>query len=99
MILFFISFMTLHDCFELHFIFDMLLANIKFLIIIFTKNIHPYLMHSKAKHIPIKYHFLREQVTKNNAKLDYVFTKEKITNTFTKPLLSYPLSILDMNWK
>ena len=55
-------------------------------------------MHSKTKHIPIKYHFLREQVTKNNAKLDYVFTKEKITNTFTKPLLSDPLSILDMNW-
>ena len=32
-------------------------------------------MHSKTKHIPIKYHFVREQVAENNIKLEYVCTK------------------------
>lgn len=33
-------------------------------------------MHSETKNIPIKYHFvLREQVTKNNIKVEYVSTK------------------------
>ena len=44
------------------------------------------IMHSKAKHIPIKYHFVREQVAKNNIKLEYVCTKEQIVDIFTKPL-------------
>ena len=43
-------------------------------------------MHSKTKHIPIKFHFLREQVTKMNIKLEYIETKEKIADIFTKPL-------------
>ena len=43
-------------------------------------------MHSKTKHIPIKFHFLREQVTKKNIKLEYVETKEQIVDIFTKPL-------------
>jgi hypothetical protein len=33
------------------------------------------MMHSKMKNIPIKYHFLREQVTKKNIILVYVGTK------------------------
>ena len=32
-------------------------------------------MHSKTKHIPIKYHFLRDQVSENVVKLEYVNTK------------------------
>ena len=43
-------------------------------------------MHSKTKHIPIKFHFLREHVTKRNIKLEYVETKEQIVDIFTKPL-------------
>ena len=43
-------------------------------------------MHSKTKHIPIKFHFLREQVTEKNIKLEYIGTKEKIADIFTKPL-------------
>jgi hypothetical protein len=43
-------------------------------------------MHSKTKHIPIKFHFLREQVAEKNIKLEYVGTKEKIADIFTKPL-------------
>jgi hypothetical protein len=43
-------------------------------------------MHYKTKHIPIKYHFLREQVAKKNIKVDYVGTKEQVADIFTKPL-------------
>ena len=32
-------------------------------------------MHSKTKHIPIKYHFLRERVSQKVVKLEYVDTK------------------------
>ena len=43
-------------------------------------------MHSKRKHIPIKFHFLREHVINNNIRLEYVDTKEQIADIFTKPL-------------
>jgi hypothetical protein len=42
-------------------------------------------MHSKMKHIPIKYHFLQEQVVENNNRVEYVGTKEQVANIFTKP--------------
>jgi hypothetical protein len=48
-----------------------------------SKNL---VMHSKTKHIPIKYHFLREQVTEKNIKVEYVGTKEQVVDIFTKPL-------------
>jgi hypothetical protein len=43
-------------------------------------------MHSKTKNIPIKYHFLREQVAEKNIRVEYVGTKEKVVGVFTKPL-------------
>eukprot|EP00253_Pinus_taeda_P022133 PITA_22133 len=43
-------------------------------------------MHSKTKHIPIKYHFLREQVVEQKVKLEYVPSKEQVTDILTKPL-------------
>ena len=43
-------------------------------------------MHSKTKHIPIKYHFLLEQVAEQNIILEYINTKEQIVDIFTKPL-------------
>ena len=33
------------------------------------------IMHSKTKHIPIKYHYLREQVSQKYVKLEYIDTK------------------------
>jgi len=33
------------------------------------------IMHSKTKHIPIKYHFVKEQVAEKNIKLEYVGTR------------------------
>jgi hypothetical protein len=44
-------------------------------------------MHSKTKHIPIKYHFLQEQVAEKNIIVEYVGTKEQVSDIFTKPLL------------
>jgi hypothetical protein len=43
-------------------------------------------MHSKMKHIPIKYHFLWEQVAEKNIRVEYVGTKEKVVDIFIKPL-------------
>ena len=48
-----------------------------------SKNIVTY---SKAKHIPIKYHFLREWVLEKKIKLEYVPSKERVTEILTKPL-------------
>jgi hypothetical protein len=48
-----------------------------------SKNL---VMHSKTKHIPIKFHFLREQVSQKVVKVEYVDTKEHIADIFTKPL-------------
>jgi hypothetical protein len=36
------------------------------------------MMNSKTKHIPIKCHFLQEQVAKNNIRVEYVGTKEQV---------------------
>jgi hypothetical protein len=43
-------------------------------------------MHSKTKNIPIKYHFLWEQVAEKNIIVEYVDTKEQVADIFTKPL-------------
>jgi hypothetical protein len=43
-------------------------------------------MHSKTKHISIKYHMIREKVAKKEVRLEHVSTKEEIANIFTKPL-------------
>eukprot|EP00253_Pinus_taeda_P030538 PITA_30538 len=49
-----------------------------------SKNL---VMHSKTKRIPIKYHFLREQVLEQKVKLEYVPSKEQVADILTKPLL------------
>ena len=48
-----------------------------------SKNL---VMHSKTKHIAIKYNFLRELVQDKEVRLKYVNTKEQIVDIFTKPL-------------
>eukprot|EP00253_Pinus_taeda_P007117 PITA_07117 len=48
-----------------------------------SKNL---VMHSKTKNIPIKYHFLREQVLEQKVKLEYVPSKEKVADILTKSL-------------
>ena len=44
------------------------------------------MMHTKTKHIAIKYNYLREFVQYREVRLEYVNTKEKIVDIFTKPL-------------
>jgi len=48
-----------------------------------SKNL---VMHSKMKHILIKYHFIRKKVIEKNTKLEYIGTKEQIADIFAKPL-------------
>eukprot|EP00253_Pinus_taeda_P021368 PITA_21368 len=43
--------------------------------------------HSKSKHIPIKYHFVRQVITERGVSLEKVHTKENCANMFTKPVL------------
>jgi len=42
-------------------------------------------LHSKTKHISIKFNFLREQVNKNEVRLEFVSPKDQIADIFTKP--------------
>ena len=51
--------------------------------IIISKNL---VLHSKTKHIPIKYHFLKEQVAEKIVKMEHIPTKEQIADIFTTPL-------------
>ena len=46
-----------------------------------SKNL---VMHTKTKHIAMKYHYLRELVQDKEAKMEYANTKEKIIVIFTK---------------
>ena len=48
-----------------------------------SKNL---VINSKTKHIPIKYHFILEQVLEQKVKLEYVPSKEQVADILTKPL-------------
>ena len=50
--------------------------------------------HSKTKHIPIKYHFLREKVTNQIVQVHYIPTTEQIADIFTKPLPKTPFEYI-----
>ena len=43
-------------------------------------------MHTKTKHIAIKYRYLRDLVQNKEVRMEYVNTKEKIIYIFTKAL-------------
>lgn len=42
--------------------------------------------HGRSKHIETKYHFLRDQVSKEKIKLQHCGTDLQIADVFTKPL-------------
>ena len=62
------------------------------LVILYCDNISAinisknHVMHTKTKHFAIKYHCLRELVQDKEVKVEYVNTKEKIVDIFTKAL-------------
>ena len=43
-------------------------------------------LHSRTKHIDIKYHFIRDHVEKKDITLEYVATEEQLADIFTKAL-------------
>jgi hypothetical protein len=43
-------------------------------------------LHSRTKHIKVRYHFLRDNVEKANIDLIHVPTKTQLANILTKPL-------------
>eukprot|EP00253_Pinus_taeda_P031476 PITA_31476 len=43
--------------------------------------------HSKSKHIPSKYHFVRQVISERGVSLEKVHTKENCADMFTKPVL------------
>jgi hypothetical protein len=51
-------------------------------------------LHSKSKHIPIKYHFLREQVTNKIVQLNCIPSTKQIVDMFTKSLVATPFRYL-----
>ena len=42
-------------------------------------------MHAKTKHIAIKYHYVGELVEDKQVNIEYIHTKEKIADIFSKP--------------
>jgi hypothetical protein len=53
-----------------------------------------HVLHSKTKHIPIKYHFLKEKVTNRVVQLNYIPSTEQIADIFTKLLATAPFGYL-----
>jgi hypothetical protein len=43
-------------------------------------------LHSKTKHIEVRYHFLRDNVEKGKITLIHIPTHDQLTDIFTKPL-------------
>jgi hypothetical protein len=43
-------------------------------------------LHSKTKHIEVRYHFLRDNVEKGNIDLIHVPAEKQLVNIITKPL-------------
>ena len=51
-------------------------------------------LHSGAKHIEIKHHFLRDHVEKGTMELEFVHTDNQFANIFTKPITEERLILL-----
>ena len=53
-------------------------------VISLSKNI---ILHSRAKHIEIKHHFIRDHVQKGHVDLHFILTNDQLANIFTEPLV------------
>ncbi|GJZ24705.1 hypothetical protein Tco_0562164 [Tanacetum coccineum] len=51
-------------------------------------------LHSRTKHIEIRYHFLRDNVQKGNISIRKVSSKDIIANILNKPLKQEPFNLL-----
>jgi hypothetical protein len=43
-------------------------------------------LHDRSKHIKIRYHYLRDMVQRGAVRLQFVTTKDRVADVFTKPL-------------
>ena len=43
-------------------------------------------LHSRTKHIDVRYHFIRDHVEKKSVQIEYVRTEKQIADIFTKTL-------------
>ncbi|KAK6163564.1 hypothetical protein DH2020_000428 [Rehmannia glutinosa] len=43
-------------------------------------------LHSRTKHIDVRYHFIRDHVEKKDITLEYISTEKQLADIFTKPL-------------
>ena len=43
-------------------------------------------LHSRTKHIDVRFHFIRDHVKKKNVRIEYVCTEKQLADIFTKPL-------------
>ena len=43
-------------------------------------------LHSRTKHIDVRFHFIRDHVEKKNVTIEYVCTEKQLADIFTKPL-------------
>lgn len=53
--------------------------------------------HSRAKHIDIRHHFLKDHVSQGTIKLEYVDTMNQLADIFTKPLIQDRFEFLREN--
>jgi hypothetical protein len=44
------------------------------------------MFHARTKHIKIDYHFVRERVASNRLKVQFICSKDQLTDCLTKPL-------------
>ena len=42
--------------------------------------------HDRSKHIDIRYHYIRECITRKDVQVEYVKSQDQIADIFTKPL-------------
>ena len=47
--------------------------------------------HQRTKHISIKYHFIRDEISKRNVEVSYIPSEFNIADLFTKPTSSIKL--------
>ncbi|GJY91864.1 hypothetical protein Tco_0507646 [Tanacetum coccineum] len=46
----------------------------------------PLVLHSRTKHIDIRYHFIRDHILKGDIELHFIPTQYQLADIFTKPL-------------
>jgi hypothetical protein len=48
-------------------------------------------MHSRTKHIGVRFHYIRDQVANGQIKVEYISTTQQLADCLTKPLMKTKL--------